>query len=144
MSKESKKRIHASMVLNPEDGDGGPVYDSINPQYETLSAVTPPRFTETHQGSSSVIKSSHSDDVDVTCCVDQSVQLPQFRSQSFPHSCYTTITDNIDRENPSRLYCNSISLYYGGPEGHCRLHISRSIVLRDCSLATSNFESPIS
>ena len=109
MSKESKKRIHASMVLNPEDGDGGPVYDSINPQYETLSAVTPPRFTETHQGSSSVIKSSHSDDVDVTCCVDQSVQLPQFRSQSFPHSCYTTITDNIDGESPSRLYCNSIS-----------------------------------
>ena len=92
------------MVLNPEDGDGGPIYDSINPQYETLLAMTPPRFTGTHQGSSSVIKSSHSDDVGVTCCVDQSVQLPQFRSQSFAHN--TTITDNIDGESPSRLYCN--------------------------------------
>ena len=50
MSKESKKRIHASMVLNPiYDGDGGPVYNSIKPQYEILPAVAPPRFTETHQ-----------------------------------------------------------------------------------------------
>ena len=111
ISKESKKRIHASMVLNPiydGDGDGGPVYDSIKPQYETLPVVAPPRLNETHQGSSSVMKSVHSDDVDVTRYVDQPVQLPQFRSQSFAHNA--TITDNIDGESPSRLYCNSISL----------------------------------
>ena len=35
------------------------------------------------------------------------------------------------------------SVHYGGPEGHSRLHISRSIVLRDCTLAirTSNPQS---
>ena len=58
------------MVLNPiydGDGDGGPVYNSIKPQYETLPAVAPPRFTEIHQGSSncSVMKPVHSDNIDV-------------------------------------------------------------------------------
>jgi hypothetical protein len=93
------------MVLNPiYDGDGdGPVYDSIKPQYETLSTVAPPRFTET----SSVIKPSHSDDADVIRYVDQPVQLPQFRSQSTAHT--GTIADNIDGGSPSRLYCNSVS-----------------------------------
>jgi hypothetical protein len=107
MSKESKKRIHASMVLNPiYDGDGdGPVYDSIKPQYETLSTVAPPRFTET----SSVIKPSHSDDADVIRYVDQPVQLPKFRSQLTGHTT-GTIADNIDGGSPSRLYSNSVSL----------------------------------
>ena len=92
------------MVPNPiYDGDGdGPVYDSIRPQYETLVAVAPPRFTETHQ-TSSVTESSNQ--ADVIRYVDQPVQLPQFRSQSFAH----TIAD-VDGGKASRLYRNSVSL----------------------------------
>ena len=95
------------MVLNPiYDGDGdGPVYDSIQPQYETLVAVAPPRFTETHQASS-VTESSHDNEqADAIRYVDQPFQLPQFRSQSFAH-----IIADIDGGSASRSYRNSVSL----------------------------------
>ena len=102
--KESKQRVCQTMVPNPiYDGDGdGPVYDSVRPQYETLVAVAPARFTETHQASS-VTESSHNNDADVVRYVDPPVQLPQFRSQSFAH----TIAD-IDGGSVSRSY--SVSL----------------------------------
>ena len=50
----------------------------------------------------------------------------------------------------SSIYINfivqSVDQCYGGPEGHSRLNIGLSIVLRDCTLAirTSNLQSPIS
>ena len=105
---ESKQRIQESMVPNPiYDGDGdGPVYDSIRPQYETLVAVAPQRFTETHQ-SSGVIKSSHSNDEAADVVRYQSIhQLPQFRSQSSGH----TIAD-AGGESASGSYCNTVSLH---------------------------------
>ena len=102
---ESKQRVCQTMVPNPiYDGDGegdGPVYDSVRPQYETLVAVAPARFTETQQGSS-VTELSHND-ADVVRYVDPPSQLPQFRSQSFAH----TIAD-IDGGSASRSY--SVSL----------------------------------
>ena len=95
------------MVPNPiYDGDGdGPVYDNIRPQYETLVAVAPPRFTETHQASSVTESSRSNDQADMIRYVDQSVQLPQFKSQSFAHT-----TADIDGGSASRSYCNSVFL----------------------------------
>ena len=95
------------MVVNPiYDGDGdGPVYDNIRPQYETLVAVAPPRFTETYQASSVTESSHNNDQANAIRYVDQPIQLPQFRSQSFTH----TIAD-IDGGSTSRSYSNIVSL----------------------------------
>ena len=107
---ESKQRIQESMVPNPiYDSDGDtPVYDSIQPHYETLVAVVPQRFTKIHKAPS-VTKSSHGNDqadVDVSRYVDQPVQLPQsVRSQSSGH----TVTD-AGGESASGSYYNTVSL----------------------------------
>ena len=92
------------------DGDrNGPVYDSIPLQYETLVAVAPPRFTETHQSSRlSVTKSSHSNDEAADVVRYQSVHLPQLRSQSSRH----TIADaGGEYVHASGSYCNTLSLH---------------------------------
>ena len=127
--KDSKQRVCQTMVPNPiydGDGDGdGPVYDSVRPQYETLVAVAPARFTETHQASS-VTELSHNNDADVVRYVDPPIQLPQFRSQSFAH----TIAD-IDGGSASRSYSVSlppprytILIYTSGYRTHYGIFLS--------------------
>ena len=74
------------MVPNPiYDGDGegdGPVYDSVRPQYETLVAIAPARFTETQQGSS-VTELSHNNDADVVLCDLEMPELSQLSAFLF-------------------------------------------------------------